>query len=121
MVIDTNILIAYLNAEAKAVITLSNWKQDDRALFISSISFAEVIALSSLTDLEIQKVKNFLRNFIAIPLDNTVAEAAGLLRRRYRLEIPDAVIAATALLRDAPLVTRDKKFRKIKEITVLEI
>jgi len=38
MVIDTNIIIACLKAEPKAVDTLSIWKREGRALFVSSIT-----------------------------------------------------------------------------------
>jgi len=61
MILDTNILIAYLNGESKIVETISDWKISGRVLFISS----------------------FIRNL--------------------------------------PLVTRDRRFRKIREITVIEI
>ena len=121
MVIDTNIIIAYLNAEPRAVVALSDWKQEGRGLFVSSISIAETLAISSLTEIETSQVKEFLKNFISVPLDNTVAEVAGYLRRKYKLEIPDAAIAATALTKQVPLVTRDRQFRKVREIILLEI
>jgi predicted nucleic acid-binding protein len=37
MVLDTNILIAYLNGEEKVIKMLSEWKNSGRALFISTI------------------------------------------------------------------------------------
>ncbi|MBI4159976.1 PIN domain-containing protein [Candidatus Wolfebacteria bacterium] len=121
MLIDTNIIIAALQAEKKTVIALSNWKQESRPLYISSLTIAETLALPSLTESDLLRIRAFLHNFISISFDDTVAEVAALLRRQYHLEIPDAGIAATALLRNVPLVTRDRRFKTIREITVLSI
>ena len=121
MVIDTNILIAALNAEPQATSALSKWKQEGRGLLISSVSVAEILSISTLTPAEITKIKAFLHHFVSIPFDDLIGESAGFIRRTYRLEIPDAAIAATAFLRSIPLVTRDRQFKKIKVITVIEI
>lgn len=121
MVIDTNVIISCFNAEAHAVTALSGWKQEGRALLVSSITTAEALALPELTGAELSKIRAFLQNFISVPFDDPIAEIAASLRRRYGLEIPDAAIAATAMARNFPLVTRDRQFRKIKEITVVEI
>lgn len=119
MVIDTNILIAYLNGGEEIITIISDWKSEGRILFISSISVAEVLSLPSLSGDNIDIIKRFLGNFISISFDDAVAESASLLRRNYYLEIADAAIAATALTRNIPLVTRDKQFRKIKELTII--
>lgn len=121
MVVDTNILIACLDAEPRAATVLSEWKQEGRALLISSVSIAEALAIAPVTAEEVEKIKAFLREFISIPFDDAIAETAGFLRRKYRLEIPDAAIAATAFSRNVPLVSRDRQFRKIAEITIIEI
>jgi len=121
MILDTNILIAYFNGEVDVVKTISEWKQSGRILFISSLSTAETLALPSITPIDADKIRAFLKNFLSIPFDDTIAETAVLLKRTYQLELPDAVIAATSLTRGLPLVTRDRQFRKIREITVIEI
>lgn len=121
MLIDTNIIIACLNAESNIVRMLSEWKEERRSLFISSITIAETLSLSKLQPSKIVKIKAFLENFISIPFDNNIAELAASLRRSYGLKLPDAGIAATALFSDFPLVTRDRQFRRIEELTIVEI
>lgn len=121
MVVDTNILIACFNAEANAVVALSKWKREQRPLFISSVSFAEVLAMASLTDKEIAVMKAFLQHFILIPMDAVIAERAAYFRRMYRFEIPDAAIAATALTLGVPLVTRDRQFKKLRDIQIISV
>lgn len=66
-----------------------------------------------------EKIKIFLTSFIEVPFDNEIAEKAAIVRRFYKLPLPDAGIAATALVNNVPLVTYDKSFHKVKEIIVV--
>lgn len=63
----------------------------------------------------------FLRSFLCIPFDERLAEKAARLARLYRLKIPDAAIAATAADCAMPLVSRDRGFRKVKEVSLVEV
>ena len=121
MVVDTNIIIACLKGEEGPVIGLSDAIRNGRALFVSSITVAETLALPTLTPSDIEKARGFLKHFISVPFDDTIAMLSAMLRRTYSIELPDAGIAATAIVRRVPLVTRDRQFRKIKEITVVEL
>jgi predicted nucleic acid-binding protein len=121
MVLDTNILIAYLKGEPEVMAALGQWRQEGRGLVVSSISFAEVLALPALSGTEIQVVTRFMRSFLCIPFDERLAEKAARLARLYRLKIPDAAIAATAVDCDMPLVSRDKVFRQVKEVSLAEL
>jgi len=120
--LDTNILIAHLNGEAAVIEAIVAWKRAGRQLFISSISTAEILALETLTSNETDRIRNFLvENFLSVPFDDDIAEQAAMLRRSYRIELPDAAIAATALDYDVPLVTRDRQFRKIPGLTIVAL
>ncbi len=57
---------------------------------------------------------------MSVPFDDTLAEIAAKFRRTYKLELPDAAIAATATMLELPLVTQDQQFKRIKKITVIE-
>jgi predicted nucleic acid-binding protein len=121
MTLDTNILIAYLNGEQAVVDFINEHKEVGRAIFICSISFAEVLSLPTLSEAYIDRARRFLENFISVPFDNELAEATALLRRRYQFSIPDAAIVATALIRQTPLVSRDKVLRRAKEVTFVDL
>jgi predicted nucleic acid-binding protein len=58
-----------------------------------------------------------------MPVDKGIAIQAGLLRRQYRLshlpELPDMLIAATALVHNATLVTLNSKhFSMLPDVLV---
>lgn len=121
MLLDSNVLIRYLNAEEKIVKQLAAWRAEGRAFIISSLTTAEILSLKKLGTEDIERVKNFLSTFVSVPFDDIIAQTAAQLRRTYNLELPDAGIAATAVTLNLPVATQDQQFKKIKEITVIEI
>ena len=56
-----------------------------------------------------------------VPHSDAINELAIELKQDYHLKIPDAIIAATALYSDIPLITADKDFTKIKELDIILI
>jgi len=59
--------------------------------------------------------------FWTLPFDERLAEKAARLARLYRLKIPDAAIAATEVYCAMPLESRDRGFRKVKEVNLVEV
>lgn len=100
---DTNILVDYLNGEARAEAELARF--DER--FISVVTWMEVMVGAAPN--EEAPIRAFLGGFEVAPIDGAVAEEAVTLRRERRLRLPDAVIWATARTRGALLVTRNTK------------
>ena len=45
MVLDTNIVIAYLNGDEQVVATVRQWFVEGVGLFVSAVTYAEVLAL----------------------------------------------------------------------------
>lgn len=57
---------------------------------------------------------------IELQIDRAIAELAGLTRRRTGIATPDALIAATALLRKIPLMTRNRRhFDLVAELRIV--
>ena len=100
---------------------LRRWRQEGRALFVSTISLAELLSLPTLTPNETDTIVRFLRDFISDPFNERLARTAAQFRRDYNLQLPDAAIAATAFHHWAMLASRDRAFRKVKEITLVVI
>jgi len=53
------------------------------------------------------------------PLDNRVKDTAIAIRKKYKLKLPDSIVAATAIAYDIPLITADKQFNAISELQLL--
>lgn len=54
-----------------------------------------------------------------IPLDNSIADKAIEIKRKANIKLADAVIAATALMNNLSLATRNKE--DFKEVEGLEV
>lgn len=121
MLLDSNVLIEYLNGKPKVVKTLGEWKKDNQPLYISSIVYTEVLALRDIEEGTLSRIREFLQSFPSLPFDNRVGDVASYLRRLYELKLPDAAIAGTAVVYGIPLVTNDKVFKKVKEIKVVRV
>ncbi|HMN04733.1 MAG TPA: PIN domain-containing protein [Flavobacteriales bacterium] len=69
---------------------------------------------------ESKAVTAFVQEWPIVEMDPAIMEAAIRLRKKHRLKLPDAIIAATAMTMDVPLLTADRVFERVKgEITVL--
>ena len=103
-VFDTNILIDLLNGRVEA----NNEAGRYTGLAISRISWIEVLAGVRDAD-DKDRVENLLGFFEMIELDEPVAREAIELSKEHCLKLPDAVIWASAKLRDSLLITRNAR------------
>jgi predicted nucleic acid-binding protein len=103
-VLDTNILIDLLNGRVEA----NNEAGRYSGLAISRISWIEVLAGVRNAEDE-DRVENLLGFFEMIELDEPVAREAIKLTQQHRVKLPDAIIWASAKLRDSLLVTRNSR------------
>ena len=73
---------------------------------------------------ELEALMQFLKHFVVLHLERTASEQAVDLLRRYRLShnllIADALIAATAMSRDIPLISKNQRdYRFIDALNLL--
>ena len=101
-VVDTNILIDYLNGSAKARREIDSFE----TLYISLVSWMEILVGAAEGEEE-SEVREFLRRFRVYPVDEGVAERAVEIRRQEKIRLPDAIIWATAQHLGLLLVTRN--------------
>ena len=117
--VDTDVLIDYLRDNPLAVQFLENDQQES---LISTISVAELYA-GVREGAERTALESFLSAFEVVSVDNSIAERGGLYRRDYfrshAVSLADALIAATAFVRSATLVTFNRKhFPMISDIRI---
>lgn len=87
----------------------------------SAISRLEVLGFPNLTPAEENGLLIMLSQFNEVPITSDVIDRAIQLRRQVRMKAPDAIIAATALLQQAEVVTRNTSdFKKIAGLSALD-
>lgn len=113
--IDTNILLYLLGNS----IDTANLPEGE--FYISFITELEILSYPSILPDEEKKLKKLLSETPIIDIDKEIKEQTIKFRRKYNLKLPDSIIAATAFVLKAGLITNDKRFLSIKEIRVKSI
>lgn len=111
VVIDTNFAIYTI----KGLPIVESYLDFDFA--ISEISVIELLGVKNIDDFTLKTRKKFIEGIFNYPFNAEIRELAVLLKQRYTLKVPDAIIAATAIHYNQSLLTADKDFKKIKELT----
>lgn len=120
LLLDTNAIIALLkeNEELKKVTGTAD------AIFISIISELEFKSFTNLSESDRRLFDSFTSMIDVYDLqssNNTLKNKIIELRNTYRLKLPDAIIAASAIINNATLVTADSDFKKVKELQLMSI
>ena len=115
LVLDTNVALYLLPGDRSAADAISGQR-----VVISFITYMELLSKPGMGRAETKQMTSFVNEWPMIELDARIMEEAIRLRKTYRLKIPDAIVAATALTQEIPLLTADTDFERIKnEIAVL--
>ncbi|MFO7767525.1 MAG: type II toxin-antitoxin system VapC family toxin [bacterium] len=105
LLLDTDVLIDYLRGREAAVEWLEARTED---LLVSVITVSE-LAVGIRGEEEDQALEEFLDLFEVVPLDRSIASRSGRIRQAHgaasSMSLADAVIAASAISREAVLQT----------------
>lgn len=114
--VDSDVLIWYLDGREKELKLLQKLsKKGD--LYMSVVSITEIRAgLTKDAEKVIARLKDILKT---IAITDDIAEIAGALRQKYKLEVADMLIAASAILTDSILVTYNKKHFSMRGLKLL--
>ena len=106
LVLDTNAVIALINGGS--ITGETRTALDEAEVSVSIITRIELYAKPDITPEEIRSVSRFLSAVSVIPLNDLIEVETILLRRRYpKRKLPDCIIAATAVVAGAVLLTDD--------------
>lgn len=87
----------------------------------SAITRLEVFGFPQLTLADEKQLAELLAEFHEVPVSTAVIEAAIRLRRQGKIKVPDAIIAASAAVAQADLVTRNMTdFKGVQGLNVLD-
>ena len=112
-VIDTNGIIYYIQGKECIKPYVSNY------FIVSVITEIESLSFSELTEEDEKLTKTFIRQSKKLYITDDIKDETIRLRRKYNIKTPDAIIAATAIVNDVPLITADKGFKKIEELDLI--
>jgi predicted nucleic acid-binding protein len=122
LLVDTDILIDVARGIPAAINCLES-KAQNSTLAISVITQME-LTVGCRNKSELQNLKQFLRNYRIVKLNESISDKTIELINNYRLShgllIPDALIAATAIVINVPLLSKNQRdYRFISELTLL--
>lgn len=113
--VDTNIALYLLRGDETVINLLS-----DSGLHLSVITRMELLSFPGLTKAQLPAINAFLDAWPVEELHSLVEGEAIRLRRKYKLKLPDSIIAATASHVGIPLVTADRDMQRlVDEIEVV--
>jgi predicted nucleic acid-binding protein len=106
LVLDTNAVI-FLTARDNVIPNDLENELNKSELFISVITRMELAAKHNMKPEEEKAIRNFIADVTVSPLDEEVERKAVEIRRTTKIKLPDCIVAATAIVLDAVLVTND--------------
>lgn len=120
ILLDTDILIDHFHGHQAALDFIAQQLSAGETVAISVVTVTEFSG--GMRPGEAERTRRLLSLFTVLPIDETVAQQAGAylraFRRSHRLELGDALIAATAHHHQATLHTRNLKHYPMADITV---
>ncbi len=127
---DTHASVWYLFAAPELPATAKNFMDATAAsggfIFVPTISVIEIIYLTEKGKLLPQTLPRLVQainlpnsSFSFIELDSNIAQTLSQIPRSTVPDMPDRIIAATALHLNLPLVTKDRKIQALQSIQIV--
>jgi predicted nucleic acid-binding protein len=115
--IDTNIVIDALgNAMPDSVKHIIS----EMSLIVSAVTYIETLGWHKATSSQLIALRRFMDVAIILPISQPVVETTILIRQKKKIGLGDAIIAATALVHNLTLVTRNvSDFKSIDNLRIL--
>ncbi len=114
VLLDTNIALYLFKGDQE----LANALQDAEA-YVSFINELELFGHKDITAEEITWIELFLEECSIMEINQGIKDITINLRQKYSLKLPDAIVAATAIFLGISLISADKHFDKISELSLI--
>ncbi len=116
VLLDTNAILYLLKGETSFLPIIQG-----KDIIISIISEIELMSSNQINNNELKAIQRFLDKCLILDMFPAIKENTILLRKKYNLKLPDAIIASTAFTLDLPFITADKKLFSINELEIIKI
>jgi predicted nucleic acid-binding protein len=113
IILDTNIIL-YLFGGDRTLLTFL----EDKEMYLSFITELEVLGYHSYSIEKRKEAKEFLKQCHIIDINEDIKQKTIQIRQQNKIKLPDAIIAATAMCLDYPLITADKALKNIKGLDI---
>lgn len=111
IVLDTNIVLYLLNGDDELASILNQMQ-----LYVSVITEIELLGYKEISNEDKVKIKYFLSECIIVPLNEEIKNLCITIKQTSKVKTPDAIVAATSIYNQIPLITSDKGFEKIQDL-----
>ena len=112
-VLDTNAVI-FLTTKGNVIPTNLLEELNETDLFISVITEIELFSKPKMPPDEEDKLRAFISSrILVIDLTNDIKNETIALRRATKLKLPDCIIAASAIVQNAALLTADMELLRL--------
>jgi predicted nucleic acid-binding protein len=119
--IDTNAGIDYLGETMPTNGLTFMDEVIDKEYSLSIISRIELYASSKLTERDEATLDVFTDQSSILNINDSIIDKTIELRRKYKTKLPDAIIAATAIVNDLTLISRNTSdFKNIQGLKVID-
>lgn len=120
ILIDTNIAIGYIGNRL-SLKAMDNLDQIfDGEYHLSVINKIEILGFPDLDKTEEAKFNLLINHAVLHPIDNKIIEETISIRKKHKIKLPDAIIAATCLVNGLGALTLNTKdFENINGLTVI--
>ncbi len=114
LLVDTDIFIEHFNHQ----LFRDLFEAEELVLYYSVVTKKELLSKEGLTRPEKEAIQKFLKRYRIVPFDKSILQKYTDLRKEHSSsEKEDSLIAATAIVKKFPLVTRNyKHFKIFKEL-----
>lgn len=111
--LDSCFIIRWRQQDEQAFCLFEQFNVEDGQCAYSDISYVEVFGWNGLQADDEQHFKTLLTGLPRLAINDDILEYTIMLRKNYRIKLPDALILATACVYKLQLLTLDDKLQKI--------
>ncbi|QLE57831.1 type II toxin-antitoxin system VapC family toxin [Nostoc sp. TCL26-01] len=110
-VLDTNVALYLLGGKLLNPLPVGEF-------YLSVISEIEMLSYPAIAADEMLRVQQFLSQVTVIGIDEDIKNQTIILRKKYRLKLPDAIVCASALSTNSLLLSNDAQLSRVTEISI---
>ena len=91
----------------------------ESGICVSIVTYMETLGWQNITQKEIGEFNDFFANVHIFEINSSIVEKTVAIKQKLKIKLPDAIIAATAIVNNLTLATRNvKDFNKIDGLKI---